>query len=185
MCMDNDAGNPDRRRFMVRSAWAIAGLLGYAAHVHGEDPRPRSLGLHNLHTGETLDVTYWENGDYVPDALNAINHVLRDHRSNEVHPIDIRLLDTLNRLRQRLGFNGHYEVISGYRSPATNEMLRRKGRAVARRSMHMEGKAIDIRAPGLDLRHVHTKARNLEAGGVGYYTRSGFIHLDVGPVRTW
>ena len=185
MCMDSGAENPGRRRFMTRSAWAIAGLLGSAFQVHGERPRPRRLGLHNLHTGETLDVTYWENGDYVPDALTAIDHLLRDHRSNEAHPIDTRLLDTLSRLGQRLDFNRRYEVISGYRSPATNEMLRRQGREVALRSMHMEGKAIDMRAPGLDLRRVRTKARDLEAGGVGYYTRSGFIHLDVGPVRTW
>jgi len=185
MCTSPNGGGISRRRFVTYSAWAIAGLISTNAMVTFAGSRRRSLRLRNLHTGEKLNVTYWENGAYLPDALDEISHVLRDHRSDDVHPIDTRLLDTLNALQTSLGFDRPYEVISGYRSPATNEMLRRKGRAVAQRSMHMEGKAIDVRVPGQNLNRMREAALALRAGGVGHYAHSGFLHVDVGPIRTW
>lgn len=145
----------------------------------------RDLAFHNLHTGEKLTVTYWEHGRYLPDALSEVNHVLRDHRANEVHPIDPDLLDTLDALQQRLDTQATFEVISGYRSPETNRRLRAQGRNVAVYSLHMEGEAIDIRVPGRDLSQVRDAALSLQKGGVGYYPRSQFVHVDVGNVRSW
>ncbi|HEY5718916.1 MAG TPA: DUF882 domain-containing protein [Gammaproteobacteria bacterium] len=148
--------------------------------------RERRLVLRQLHTGEVLRTTFWADGDYVPDALAEISHLLRDHRTGEVQPIDRDLLDLLARLSQRLESRGEFHVISGYRSPKTNEALRRSGGGgVARRSLHMDGRAIDIRVPGRDLAQVRQAALALRGGGVGYYPNSRFIHLDTGRVRSW
>jgi uncharacterized protein YcbK (DUF882 family) len=147
---------------------------------------PRQLGLVNLHTGERLDdVLYWDSGAYVPDALSAIAGLLRDHRSGEVHPIDPALLDLLHGLRGAMDVSKPFAVISAYRSAATNAMLRRKSRGVAKRSLHMQGKAVDVRLPGSSLDQMHRAALSLRGGGVGYYGRSNFLHLDTGRVRSW
>jgi uncharacterized protein YcbK (DUF882 family) len=148
-------------------------------------PQARRLAFDNLHTGEKLDVAYWENGAYVPGALAAVNHVLRDHRNNEVHEIEPRLLDLLTALSQRLDAGPQFEVISGYRSPATNAMLHAESSEVARSSLHTQGMAIDIRMAGLDLAYLHSAALGLDLGGVGYYPSSDFVHVDVGRVRRW
>ncbi|MGH7022840.1 MAG: DUF882 domain-containing protein [Caulobacteraceae bacterium] len=145
----------------------------------------RRLAFDNLHTGETLNVAYWENGSYVPDALQAVNHVLRDHRNNEVHVIHPHLLDLLTALSQRLEANPNFEVISGYRSPQTNAMLHAMSSEVAQGSLHMVGEAIDIRMSGLQLAHLHDAALGLDMGGVGYYPESDFVHVDIGRVRRW
>jgi uncharacterized protein YcbK (DUF882 family) len=145
----------------------------------------RRLAFDNLHTGERLDVAYWENGAYVPQALTAVNHVLRDHRNNEVHVIEPRLLDLLTALSHRLEAGPNFEVISGYRSPATNAMLHAESSEVARGSLHMQGEAIDIRMSGLNLAYLHNAALELDMGGVGYYPGSDFVHVDVGRVRRW
>lgn len=145
----------------------------------------RRLSLLNLHTGERIDRPYWVRGDYLPDSLSEIDRVLRDHRSGEVHPIDPGLLDLLSALQQRVGSRRGYEVISGYRSPATNAMLNQASNGVATRSLHMLGQAIDIRLPGTSLKTLHAAARQMQAGGVGLYTRSDFIHVDTGRVRYW
>jgi uncharacterized protein YcbK (DUF882 family) len=146
---------------------------------------PRSLSFRNLHTDETVDVVYWADGRLEPDALREIDWVLRDFRTGEARPIDRRLLDLLWRLRSALDTEGPYEVISGYRSPATNAMLRRAGRGVARGSLHTRAMAIDIRVPDRPLTALREAARALRLGGVGYYPASDFIHVDVGRVRIW
>ena len=145
----------------------------------------RELGFLNLHTGEKLRVPYWENGRYLQDALAEINHVLRDHRANAVHAIDTRLLDLLARLQAAVGNSRAFEVISGYRAPSSNEMLRARSGGVAQGSMHLQGKAIDIRLPGSDLLRLHKAAVGLKGGGVGLYRASNFIHVDTGRVRYW
>ncbi|OGU43084.1 MAG: Twin-arginine translocation pathway signal, partial [Hydrogenophilales bacterium RIFOXYA1_FULL_63_33] len=120
-----------------------------------------------------------------PDALAEINHVLRDYRNDQVAAIDTRLLDLLDRVKARLGTSQPFQVISGYRSPATNHLLAERSSGVAKHSLHMEGKAIDIRIPGVALADLRKTGLALQAGGVGYYPASDFVHLDVGRVRTW
>jgi uncharacterized protein YcbK (DUF882 family) len=145
----------------------------------------RRLAFDNLHTGEKLEVAYWQNGTYAPDALAEVNHVLRDYRNGEVHPIEPTLLDLLAALSIRLETAPRYSVISGYRSPATNAMLHEQSHQVASGSLHMQGMAIDIRLAGLDLGRVRDAAQSLAIGGVGYYPSSQFVHVDVGRVRQW
>ena len=149
---------------------------------------PRRLRFHNLHTDEKLDAVYWEDGHYVPDALHAVNHVLRDFRTGDMHMMDPGLLDLLVAVQARTETQSPFYVISGYRSPRTNAMLRDEGGAstgVARKSMHLEGKAIDLRLADVQLSHLHNAALSLGGGGVGYYPTSDFVHMDVGPVRQW
>jgi len=156
-----------------------------AKSAGGVAPGARRLAFDNLHTGETLDVAYWENGVYVPDALQAVNYVLRDHRNNEVHTIEPHLLDLLTALSHRLEATPKFEVISGYRSPATNALLHAESGEVAVGSLHMQGEAIDIRMSGMGLSYIHDAALELDMGGVGYYPWSDFVHVDVGRVRRW
>jgi uncharacterized protein YcbK (DUF882 family) len=145
----------------------------------------RTLALLNTHTGDRFGAAYWEQGNYVPDAIAAIKHVMRDYRNNEVHDIDPRLLDELSRLNGLVGAAAPYQIISGYRSPATNAMLHANSDGVASHSLHMEGKAIDIRMAGVDLSRLHDAALSMQSGGVGFYPASDFIHVDTGRVRRW
>ncbi len=146
---------------------------------------PRRLRFHHLHTGEQLDIVYCENGHYLPDALGEVNQLLRDFRSGEMAEIDPALLDLLHAVQASTGADGTFEIISGYRSPSTNEMLRSRSRGVARRSLHMQGKAVDVRLPGLATRQLRNASVALRRGGVGYYPADDFVHLDTGRVRTW
>jgi uncharacterized protein YcbK (DUF882 family) len=145
----------------------------------------RRLSFFNIHTGEQLESVYWEAGDYVADELRRIDHILRDPLNGEIKDMDVRLIDLLHRLRQSLTAPDAFHVICGYRSLQTNAALRLKNPAVAAHSLHMNGQAIDIRLPGIPLVELHRSALALKAGGVGYYPQSDFIHVDVGPVRTW
>lgn len=147
----------------------------------------RSLSFDNIHTGEKLRVDYWQEGQYLPDALAEVNHVLRDFRTGDIHPIAPGLLDLLVALRTRLETDAPVSVISGYRSPVTNAMLRSEHEhsGVATKSLHMQGMAIDIRIAGRSLESLHNTALTLRGGGVGYYPASDFVHVDVGRVRTW
>lgn len=147
----------------------------------------RTLSFNNLHTGERLSLDYWTGGAYVPDSLAAINHVLRDFRTGEVHAIEPRLLDLLAMLRAKLETDAPVEVISGYRSPKTNATLRGEGghSGVAAHSLHMQGMAIDIRIADRGLDVLHRTALAMKVGGVGYYPQSDFVHVDVGRVRSW
>ena len=146
---------------------------------------PRWVHLHNVHTGEKLEAVYWENGDYVPDAVAALNKVLRDYRNDEVHPIDRSLYDLLDQIARKTESKGPFQVISGYRSPATNRLLSKRSGEVAKKSLHMDGKAMDIFLEDVALSHVRAAALDLGVGGVGYYPTSNFVHVDVGPVRKW
>lgn len=145
----------------------------------------RKLAFYNTHTGESTQVAYWENGLYVPDALTELNRILRDHRTNQIAPIDKNLFDMLYALGRQLGAKQPFHIISGYRSPATNAMLSGRSSGVAKRSLHMKGKAIDIRLPQCALSNLRKAALSLRAGGVGYYPGSNFVHVDVGRVRSW
>ena len=145
----------------------------------------RALAFQNLHTGEKLEAEYWADGAYQPDVLASVNHVLRDYRNNEVHIIDPKLLDLLNLLQRRLGSNAEIQVISGYRSPATNAAMHAESKGVAAHSLHMKGQAIDIRLGDTALDRLHDAALALQAGGVGYYPSLDFVHVDVGRVRRW
>jgi uncharacterized protein YcbK (DUF882 family) len=146
---------------------------------------PRSLSFFNLHTGEAVTTTYWEGGGYNPEALRTFAKVLRDHRSNEIHPIAPGLFDLLHTLHGRLETSAPFHVISGYRSPRSNAQLAAESTGVAKHSLHMEGMAIDIRIPGIGLANLHKVAMALGGGGVGYYPSSDFVHMDVGRVRYW
>lgn len=171
-----------RRQFIKLGMLAAALPLPAFA---GREAAERRLGFLNLHTGEKLDLPYWIEGDYVPESLAEINRVLRDHRTGAVAAIDIQLLDLLDRVKAALGTAQPFQVISGYRSPASNSLLATNSSGVARRSLHMEGKAIDIRIPGVPLAELRRAGLMLKGGGVGFYPGSNFVHLDVGRVRTW
>lgn len=153
--------------------------------VGGKDAGPRSLTIHNLHTGEKLDALYFDKGAYVPDALGAVNKLMRDHRNGQLHPIDPKLLDLLVAVRGQVEASACYELICGYRSPATNAAMHAHSSQVASNSLHMKGMAADIRIGGVDLQHLRNAALALRVGGVGLYPVSDFVHLDVGPVRRW
>ena len=190
-----DSAALSRRRFLgfgaVAAAAALAPARALASSVPvsktGRDPE-RVLSFFNLHTGERLRTAYCCAGKYQPDALQAINHILRDFRTDEIKAIDTDLLDLLHELGGTLETDAPFHVISGYRSPHTNAMLRARGggtSGVASRSLHQFGKAIDIRVPGVKLDHLHRAARTLKLGGVGYYPSSNFVHVDTGRVRYW
>lgn len=145
----------------------------------------RQLFLQNLHTGDRLKAVYWENGVYVEDALAEARHVLRDWRNGEQHEMDPGLFDIFHGLQSRLEVDRPFQIISGYRSPNTNAKLAARSSGVAKRSLHMQGKATDLKLEGVDLRHVRKAALDLGAGGVGFYPQSGFVHVDTGRVRQW
>ncbi len=144
------------------------------------------LRLYNLHTDERLAITYRDGaGTYDYEALDEINHILRCHHTNEVATIDVRVLDYVNLVQTAVGGNREIQVVSGYRSPEYNALLVRSGKRAAKHSLHVEGQAIDIRIPGVHPRVVRDAALRLRYGGVGYYPRSKFVHLDSGPFRFW
>ncbi len=175
--------NVNKRQFLLRHvpvALSLTALPSLATAKSG-----RSLYLHNLHTQERLECWYYSNGKYLPQALDRINHLFRDHRTEQAHQIDENLLDTLFQLRLQFGIEQPIEIISGYRSAKTNEMLRRHSNGVARKSYHMVGRAVDCRFPGVPTSVLRDEAIAAARGGVGYYRRSDFVHLDTGPVRNW
>jgi len=178
------------RRFLFRRAaqWAAAGIgLQLASMpVFASAPATRGLRLDHTHTRERIATVYAQADRYVPEALGALNHFLRDHYRGEVGRIDPRLFDLLHAVQKTLGTGQAFEVISGYRSPATNAALRSAhGRGVASRSLHMDGMAIDVRLPGVPLSDLRDAALSLRAGGVGYYPSEQFVHIDTGRVRRW
>jgi uncharacterized protein YcbK (DUF882 family) len=146
---------------------------------------PRTLSLVNVNTDEALVVTYWSDGAYRRDALNQLNHFLRDSREGAETEMDPALFDVLWHTQMHVGFSGTVEVLSAYRSPTTNAWLASVSRGVASDSQHMNGNAMDISMPGVPVLKVRQVARSLGMGGVGFYPRSGFVHIDTGPVRYW
>jgi uncharacterized protein YcbK (DUF882 family) len=173
------------RRALLGGGFAAGVLAANPAAASILSVRPRILLLENLHTGERLKAEYKAGTHYLAESLSKIAHVLRDHRNNAVHAIDTKLLDVLFDLKARLGAQNGFQVISGYRSPESNAKMHAKSDGVAEHSLHMEGKAIDIRVPGVHLEHLRDTAKSLQAGGVGFYPKSDFVHVDVGRVRYW
>lgn len=177
---------PIQRRRLLQLGLVLAGTRGVlAAPVATAGPLRPPLTLRNLHTGEELTVTRGDDGTYAGEAMQRIATLLRDFRSGEVHPIDRPLLDLLEDSAAALGADPVYDVISGFRSPATNAMLRSRSGGVSVRSLHMEGRAIDVRLGGVPCADLAARALELARGGVGCYGRADFVHLDTGAVRSW
>jgi len=177
----------NRRRFL-RQTGLVCGIFGAMIALPAlaiGTPRPRRLRFVHTHTGETLATTYFDGKGYDAAALLDVDHLLRDFRTGDSKPMDPALLDVLWALQSLADRDATFEIISGYRSPATNAMLHRHSHGVAEHSQHMLGKAIDIRLTGYSTRHLSEHARSLARGGVGYYAASDFVHVDTGRVRFW
>ena len=165
--------------------WPPRAVAGPAGTETAGAAAARHLTLKNVHTPEILDVVYRRGDEYLPDALAQAEAVLRDYRTGERHPIDPHLLDIHYEVAQSIGVEPVFSVISGYRSPQTNAMLHERSAGVASHSLHMEGRAIDVRLTDVNCADLADKALQLKRGGVGYYRQSDFVHLDTGRVRTW
>ena len=179
------------RRAVLQAGFAAGSLIItpqalYAATSKIALPDERELSVISTHTNERATATYWREGKLHRDGMREINHVLRDHRSGDIIGMDPKLMDFLYELKCAAGCNEPFHIISGYRSPATNAMLRGKSNGgVAKKSWHMQGRAIDIRVPGVKTSELRNLAVELKRGGVGYYASSDFVHIDTGPVRRW
>jgi len=183
------------RRRLLGTGGAMAGMAAFGGWVRPAGARApirtatggagKRVSLKNLHTGEELDTEFFRGQAYVSDSLNAIQVLLRDFRNDEQHAIDPKLMDYLFDVAQHLGVDPVFSVISGYRSPQTNERLRERSDGVARHSLHLEGRAIDVRMAGVPCDVLAGRALELTRGGVGYYRKSDFVHLDTGAFRTW
>lgn len=176
-----------RRRFLGLSAAGSAAFMmpKPAAALSYPSMAARELRFYNLHTFESLTAVYWRDGTYLPEGLAQISYHLRDFRTGGIKPIDPTLLNILHQVTSNIESSQPINVISGYRTPATNAMLAAKSSKVAPNSFHMRGQAIDIRVPGIATTGVRDIALSLSKGGVGYYPESDFIHLDTGPIRAW
>jgi uncharacterized protein YcbK (DUF882 family) len=177
-----------RRDFLAAGLAATAVCLfpyKLLAAVPNLSSAEKALSFYNVHTGENMKAVYWSDGTYMPHALTDINHILRDYRTGEVKEIDRALLDLLFALGRKLESTGPFHIISGYRSAETNSFLSILSGGVAKNSLHIDGKAIDIRLPGHELKTLQRAAVDLGRGGVGYYPSSDFVHVDVGRIRYW
>jgi uncharacterized protein YcbK (DUF882 family) len=193
---------PSRRGFLFLAAGATASLILHAGDALAAKPKKRALGapvsdvpvrpssvrslkLQIVNTGERWDGVYWRDGAYVPEATRKLDNLLRDYRAGAVTHMDPKLYDQMWELHQRLGSSEPWRVISAYRSPRTNAAARKSHRGVARNSFHIQGKALDIDLADRSVRAIRQAAMSLQAGGVGQYPRSDFVHIDTGPVRNW
>jgi uncharacterized protein YcbK (DUF882 family) len=173
---------------LAPGALLLPGIVPEADSALPEEGRKYELKLYHLHTGESLDVVYRIGDTYIPEAMAELNHFLRDHRTEDQSHYDPSEFDLLHNLMMRLGKpKGVIDIVCGYRTPESNEFLRTLGPStgVAEHSQHIQAKAIDIRVPGVQTKRLRDAALSLGAGGVGYYPVSQFVHVDVGPVRTW
>ncbi len=181
----------ERRPFVRGAGWLALGAMVSSVFPIGSvlaqvtSGAPRTLSFHSLHTGERLEATYWAQGAYRPEALAQLNHIMRDWRTSAVTDMDPKLLDLLYELRRRVDSSETYQIISAYRSPTTNAALANKSGGVARKSLHIHGMAIDVDLPDRQLAVLRDVALELRRGGVGYYPKPGFVHLDTGRVRSW
>lgn len=147
--------------------------------------RAKVLHLYNVHTGERVRAPFWQDGRYVGETMRQITRMMRDHRANQVHRIDPKLIELMHAIQMRVGQQKPLEIVSAYRSPNTNEMLRQAGYGVAEHSYHLVGKAVDIRVPGFRISQLSRMAKAMRRGGVGTYGSGNFLHIDTGPVRYW
>ena len=171
------------KSYRIQLLVAILALMPFAATESKTDER--QLSFFHTHTSETLTVTYYRDGEYVASALGELNHFLRDFRTGDVTTMNPDVFDILYEIQAVSGSTGTYQIISAYRSPATNEMLRSRTSGVARNSQHLSGNAIDVRLTDLKTAKLRDVALSLQRGGVGYYKDSDFVHVDTGPVRQW
>jgi uncharacterized protein YcbK (DUF882 family) len=180
---------PARRRFLARTTGLIAAaaLPSLArANINPNATEGRALEFFHTHRRDRLGLVYAVGDEFLPDSLGRLNHFLRDHYNGGIGRMDPMLFEQLHRVRELLGARMPYDVISAYRHPETNARLRAKGGGgVAKKSLHMEGRAIDVRLPGVPLAELRDAALSLKAGGVGFYPDSQFVHLDTGRVRSW
>ncbi len=180
---------PARRRILRQASRFVVAAAAFpliAMPARAARPATRSLQLDHTHTGEKIALVYAAGGQYLPQAVQQLNHFLRDHYSGDVGNIDPSLFDLLHDVQQTLGAVAPFQVISGYRCPTTNDRLRKTGGGgVAKRSLHMDGKAIDIRLADVPLTDLRDAALSIKGGGVGTYTRDQFVHVDTGRVRSW
>ena len=175
----------NRRTFLkISASAALATLVPHAAIALGRSEH-RTLSFYNIHTGESLTTCYRVNGKLINRAVRRISHIMRDHRTGEIKPVDPALLDLLHRIVKEIHPPSPISIISGYRSPQTNAALRKSTSGVAKNSLHMHGRAMDIRIPGSQTQEICQLAVALHSGGVGYYPKSDFVHLDTGPVKVW
>jgi len=182
----------DRRRFLQQlAAVSAAGMAGISSNVNASQDASiisgpdRTLSLYNIHTGESVKSTFWSQGQFIDSEIETIDMLLRDFRANDVMSMDRQLYHDLFELQARLSPSKPMYIISGYRSPKTNAALRNGSSGVAKKSLHMQGRAIDLRIPGVSHKELHRAALELKSGGVGYYPNSGFVHIDTGRVRRW
>jgi uncharacterized protein YcbK (DUF882 family) len=175
------------RRTFIKSGLATLAAAALSPVVFSSplSALPRILRMNNLHTGECLDSEYFDGNNYQLGELRKLNHLCRDFRHNEAIKMDRGLFDQLSKIQKVIGCDTQVQIISGYRSPATNKMLRGKSNGVAKKSLHMVGRAIDFRLQGVPLAEVRKAALSLKIGGVGYYSESDFVHIDTGHFRSW
>ncbi len=175
-----------RREFLKKSLALGAGFLVSPYELMAYRlPVDRTLKLYNTHTGEHIKATYWAKDHFVKEELHTLNHFLRDFRTGDIKEFDVKLFDLLYAIQLIRDTDRPFQVLSAYRSPKTNAMLRKHTEGVAKNSFHMKAKAIDINLPGTELSDLKKLSRFLHRGGVGYYPRSGFMHIDTGPIRYW
>jgi uncharacterized protein YcbK (DUF882 family) len=177
--------NQQRRHILQLGAALTLGAVPLSSLAHAVVSGERWLSFYNLHTGESLVTAYWADGRYIPSSAAEIDFILRDFRTGDQKRIDWRLLDLLYALRRTVESEEAFHVISGFRSPKTNQMLTQQSNSVAKKSLHMQGMAADVRLPGRALQDLNQAALSLKLGGVGHYPKSNFIHVDVGRVRFW
>ena len=181
----------ERRSFLQTSlklctAACVIPASGHVLASDGQTKEPeQQLRLANVHTGEILDVVYRANGKYISDHVGQLNYFMRDHRTNKSALMHVRLYDILYRLQSTVGSDSRIHVLSGFRTRATNEALRKHSRDVAKNSFHVKGRAVDLYIPGVDAETIQSEARHLGMGGVGYYINRHFVHLDTGRPRFW
>lgn len=186
--MDNRAELITRREFLKTSTALCAGAFFMPEELFGQTlatNKSKSLILYNVNTRKHLDAAYFKNGGYVKSALADINKLMADKRSGDFITMDLKLINTLHKIHSLSGSKEPIDIICGYRSVGTNTKLTHSKKGIAKHSYHTLGKAADIKIAGVSLAHVHEIALSLKAGGVGYYPRSGFLHIDVGPIRDW
>jgi len=195
--VEKDVGLPcpetERRSFLKTLAVAATGFILPSSLILPAEAKvkakpsgaSRRISLVALNNSDRFDGIYWENGRYLPDAQRKISHLMRDSHNGQIHKIDPHLFDQLWELSRLLNLKEPFQVVCGYRSPTTNALARRRSSGVAKKSLHMSGRAIDIRLAGRSVSTLSRAARSMKAGGVGYYPKSNFIHIDTGAVRTW